>query len=168
MGTRPAQYRLIWVTLLQRAIRRGIAPANLGRVNRYLRSHHDKTIFQDLEPWQNPRFSYFPGLRAQTSYDAREFSWTGPLEDASRQIKAELLALQGSSTFSSHPQNLVGAGSWKVRYCYLEGQPVAEVQQLCPTTSQVLKQSFPLGPNGHIFFSVLGRQSTYLPTLWAR
>jgi aspartyl/asparaginyl beta-hydroxylase (cupin superfamily) len=160
---RPLKFHLLWTRLLNRAARKSIPAQSLDRVHAYLRSHYDKELFPHLHPQQNPRASYFPGLRACAVYDPREIAWTALLEQAYLQTKRELLNMLGRVKLSPHPQGFADTGSWRVKYFYLHGEEQKEAHRLCPNTSAVLKSSMPMGPSHQVFCSVLGSNSHIAP-----
>jgi aspartate beta-hydroxylase len=149
--------------LLRHAAKSGIPARNLDRVYTYLRSHYDKELFPHVHPLQNPRVSYFPGLRARAVWDPREIAWTALLEQAYPQIKPELLGMLGRVQLSPHPQGFTDKGSWRVKYFYLHGEGQEEAHRLCPNTSAVLKGCMPGGPSHQVFCSVLTKQSHIAP-----
>jgi aspartate beta-hydroxylase len=149
--------------LLSRAARKGIPEDSLERVHTYLRSHHDRQLFPQVHPQQNPRVSYFPGLQACAIHDPRAIGWTALLEQAYPQIRPELLAMIRQAGLRPHPQNFVGKGSWNVEYFYLQGEEQHEAHRLCPNTSAVLKRCMPMGPSQQVFCSVLGGYSHIAP-----
>jgi hypothetical protein len=99
------KYSLIWLWLLRRAVQRGIRASSLHRVHSYLRSHYDKRLFPHVDPLQNPRLSYFPGLRALPIHDPRAIPWTTRLEDGYGKVRDELLDMVGRVELNPHPQN---------------------------------------------------------------
>ena len=157
------KYEILWARLLWRAAVKGIPARSLGRVHTFLRSHYDKGLFPHVHPLQNPRTSYFPGLRACAVYDPREIAWTALLERAYPEIRSELLSMIGRNKLSPHPQGLTDTGSWQVKYFHLQGEAQEEAHQLCPNTSAVLKSCLPMGPSHQVFCSVLGANSHIAP-----
>src|SRR5215510_9794971 len=117
----PLKYQILWARLLHHAARKSIPARSLDRVHTYLRSHYDKELFPRAHLLQNPRRSYFPGLRARAVWDPREIEWTVLLEQAYPQIKSELLGMIGRVMLSPHPQNLTDRGLWRVKYFYHHG-----------------------------------------------
>jgi len=160
---RRLKYQTLWARLLSRAARKRIPARSLDRVYTYLRSHYDKELFSHVHPLQNPRASYFPGLRACAVYDPREIAWTALLEQAYPQTKPELLSMIGGVKLSPHPQGFADTGSWRVKYFYLHGEEQEEAHRLCPSTSAVLKSCMPMGPSHQVFCSVLGSNSHIAP-----
>jgi aspartyl/asparaginyl beta-hydroxylase (cupin superfamily) len=160
---RPLRYEIVWARLLREAARKSIPAHSLDRVHTYLRSHYKKELFPHDHQFQNPRDSYFPGLRARAIWDPREIEWTILLEQAYPQIKAELLEMIGRVKLSPHPQNLTDKGSWRVKYFWHHGEEQEEAHRLCPNTSAVLKACMPTGSGNQVFCSVLDKQSHIAP-----
>jgi aspartate beta-hydroxylase len=157
------KYNLIWLSLLRRAAQKGIPASSLHRVRSYLRSHYDKRLFPHVDPLQNPRLSYFPGLRALPIHDPRAIPWTARLEDGYGKVRDELLDMVGRVELNPHPQNLARAGSWRVKYFYILGEEQEATHRLCPNTSSLLKSCLPEGPSENLFCSVLEAKSHIRP-----
>jgi aspartate beta-hydroxylase len=154
---------LLWFWLLRRAAQKAIPAPSLDRVYTYLRSHYDKGLFPHVHPLQNPRLSYFPGLRALPIHDPRDIPWTARLEDGYRQIRDELLDMIGRVELNPHPQGLSDAGTWQVKYFYIYGEEQEATHRLCPSTSRLIKSCMPMGPSEQVFCSVLGAHSHIAP-----
>jgi aspartate beta-hydroxylase len=104
-----------------------------------------KAIFQ-----QQPRIHYFPGLPQIQFYDRDEFPWLDSVEDAWRDIRAELLeVLKDQSAFAPYIQGegdrpvfdeigLLGDPSWSAFYLWENGEPVAENIARCPKTAAAM------------------------------
>jgi aspartate beta-hydroxylase len=149
------KYQTAWVRLRSRAARHGVSRDKLERVQTFHRIHYWGAYIPNKHPLQNPRSSYFPGLRARPIYDGREIAWTARLEAAYPEIKREALALLERSALQPHPQRLTDAGSWLTSYFYVNGEELEATHKACPVTSSVLKSCFPLGLGEQIFFSIL-------------
>lgn len=152
---RALRYRSIWIKLCDRAKRSGIPPDQLKRVRIFHRIHHWGAELPGKHPLQNPRTSYFPGLRAKPVYDPHEISWTDRVEAAYPQIKQEALAMFDAAALQPHPQKLTDAGSWLTSYFYVNGEELEATHRACPVTSSVLKSCFPDGVGEQVFFSIL-------------
>jgi aspartyl/asparaginyl beta-hydroxylase (cupin superfamily) len=160
---RPLKYQALWAILLGQAALRGVPRGRLERIHAYLHSHYDADAVRHVHPLQNPRESYFPGLRAKPVYDDREIAWTAQLEEACPRIKPELLDMLGKSKLAPHPQDLADAGSWLVSYFYVQGEEVDATHKACPVTSSLLRSCLPTGPSHQVFCSVLSGGSHIKP-----
>jgi aspartate beta-hydroxylase len=150
---------------------------SLTRVERSLRIYLDEEQLSYADPRQQPTFLYFPGLPASAYLPRHLFPWISDLEQATADIRAELLALlpsiQGRErVFTSavlEQANLRGldtAPSWNGYYFYRYGERREENCLRCPKTARALDE-LPLsrvrehGPE--VLFSVFTPGTHLLP-----
>jgi len=115
-------------------------------------------------PLQRPPF-YIPGVPARTFYDASEFEWTAPLEEAYPAIKKELTHLMddpesGFQSYKDEYGNL--ASGWNTFNFFFYGEKFEKNCALCPETTRVL-ESLPRFEKDHIMFSALNPHAVIPP-----
>lgn len=150
---------------------------SLARVEKSLRVYLNEEARVYSDPRQQPTFLYFPGLPACAYLPRDLFPWIGALEQATADIRAELLALLPSAegrerVFTSEALegvNLRGldtAPSWNGYYFYRHGEKREDNCARCPRTAAAL-EPLPLsrvrehGPE--VLFSVFTPGTHLLP-----
>jgi aspartate beta-hydroxylase len=127
---------------------------SLGRVEKALRIYLNEEQRVYADPRQQPTFLYFPGLPASAYLPRQLFPWAERLEQATADIRSELLALlpsvQGRErVFTSEALeevNLRGLEmppTWNGYYFYRHGERRDENCARCPRTVDAL-ESLPL------------------------
>ncbi|HME40156.1 MAG TPA: aspartyl/asparaginyl beta-hydroxylase domain-containing protein [Steroidobacteraceae bacterium] len=127
---------------------------SLSRVETALRIYLNEEAREYTDPRQQPSFLYFPGLPASAYLPRQLFPWAERLEQATGDIRGELLALLPSAAgrervFTSEALeevNLRGldvAPTWNGYYFYRHGERREENCERCPKTVAAL-ESLPL------------------------
>ena len=77
----------------------------------------------------------YPDLKARPWHDPGEFPIVGYLESNFPAIRAEILALEGTS-FHRESERIARTGDWDVAFLYERGRRHDEVCDACPVTTQ--------------------------------
>lgn len=119
---------------------------------------------------QEPKYYYFPGLPQIQFYGREQFPWLVSLEQATDDIRNELLAvMEVPSAFAPYVQGdpnrprkdqagMLNNPAWSAFYLWKNGEPVPENAARCPRTLEALKDvPFSRTPNRSpsILFSLL-------------
>jgi len=137
-------------------------------------THADSPAYAD--PLQRPAFSYCPGLEARPFFEREEFPLLRPLEEATADIRRELLAVLREPAdlkpYVDIPRGLEAqwhelnrSPKWSSYHLYQAGRRVAAHCERCPRTTEAL-EALPLvrlqqqAPEA--FFSIL-KPGTHIP-----
>jgi aspartyl/asparaginyl beta-hydroxylase (cupin superfamily) len=156
IGRRLARPRreLIWAQLRRQAAVHGFAERDLERFYHYFSVNLKLEKRQYVQPLQRP-YNYFPGLRAQPTYDPSDFSWTADLLRNFKTVRKEILDLGAASNPEVQAQNLTDRGRWNVVYFYSGGGQSEETRRACPKTSEILDSIPGVGQAGQTYLSIL-------------
>lgn len=167
------------------AVDRALAPlraqhgdAALTRIDRALARLHGEPAPAATNPLQQPTLLCLPDLPDQAWFERDQFPFLRALENASGQIRDELLALLSDenefSPYIDMPANAPAAGifralnrspDWSAYHLYRHGERVEEHCRRCPQTLAAL-ESLPLmriaEHSPEILFSVL-KPNTHIP-----
>lgn len=101
---------------------------------------------------QQPRAYYFPGLPLIQYFDNTRFPWLKPLEDATDDIRAELLRIleEDAGAFKPYVQGdpdrpkvnqgpMLNNPAWSAFFLWKNGEPVPENMARCPRTMAALE-----------------------------
>jgi len=159
-------------------LRKGHGDAALARIDRALAKVHGEPAAAPNNPLQQPTLLWLPGLPDQAWFEREQFPFLRALEQATPQIREELLGvLADESEFSPYidmPANAPAASifqalnrapDWSAYHLFRHGQRVEAHCQRCPQTVAVL-ESLPLmripEHSPEILFSVL-KPHTHIP-----
>lgn len=161
-----------WLTRIavrQEAYRNKIGPAKLAlltaaarllsgtrRVSAARRPEEAKAGCDLQLPW----FPCWPGLAARPIHSSSEYTWARILQQASGNIREELLRVCESFERARYDSDL-NKKPWRTYYFYLEGKAVPSHLAACPTTRDVLRQ---IPHNGlHVCFSAIAPGGSLSP-----
>lgn len=100
--------------------------------------------------FQDPLYYFFPELPQIQFYDRQDFPWLDPIEAATADIRAELIAiLEEESAFvpyvqadaqrpQSEQQGMLNNPAWSAYYLWKDGAVVPDHAARCPRTMQAL------------------------------
>lgn len=168
------------------AVDRALAPlrerhgdAGLSRIDRALAKVHGDPAPTPGNPLQQPTLLWLPGLPDQAWFEREQFPFLRALEQATEQIRDELLGvLADESEFSPYidmPANAPAAGifhalnrspDWSAYHLFRHGERIEAHCRRCPNTVALL-ESLPLmripEHSPEILFSLL-KPNTHIPT----
>jgi aspartyl/asparaginyl beta-hydroxylase (cupin superfamily) len=115
-------------------------------------------------PLQYPPY-FIPGVPARTFYEAEEFEWAKPLEEAFPIIREELMDVlshdgQGFKAYMTEHQTRIRG--WNTFNLFFFGKKNEENCARCPRTAAIL-ESLPRFERDHIMFSALNPHSRITP-----
>jgi len=105
------------------------------RLGRYLESF--------IHNQEDPRMSFFPGLRTKPWYDPRSFPIVRALERAHEKISREILALEPSG-FHRESERVRRTGNWNVFFLYEPGRKLLGNCSRCPVTARIIENYDPV------------------------
>ena len=134
-------------------LRERFGASELARVQQWLDLFVDSRLPASPDPRQRPKFMYFPGLPTQPYYGNESFPFIPRLEEATAQIREEMLACvetqSGVEPFlgqhDASKENTYLAGSqgkpaWDAFFFYRHGQVFPDNAARCPQTSALLEE----------------------------
>lgn len=167
------------------AIERALAPLRarnggqaLARIDQALARLYGQPFAEPSHPLQHPSLLWLPGLPDQPWFEREQFPFLRKLEQATAEIRAELLGVLANedelSPYVDMPDNAPAAAIWRglnrspdwsAYHLYRHGERVEEHCRRCPETVRVLG-SLPImripEHSPEILFSVL-RPKTRIP-----
>ena len=159
-------------------LRRDVGDAAFARIDQGLARIYGQAFAEPTHPLQQPTLLWLPGLPDQPWFEREQFPFLRELEQATAQIRDELLGVLADadelSPYVDMPVNAPAAAiwgglnrspDWSAYHLYRHGQRVDAHCRRCPHTVALL-ESLPImripGHSPEILFSVL-RAKTHIP-----